>query len=131
MNFDIEWVLHTEHWKVNVTKYPEDYIGIITSSVRWHTREVFLDTLDTKKRKIPIAGRNYYQYPVAHEFGHTAGNSIYARNGMHGDEYHSSSSYIADRNSIMNAGMELRDRHLDYLIGELNTMISNTRFAIH
>ncbi len=131
VNFDIEWVLHTEHWKVNVTKYPSNHTGIIISSVNGNSKEVDLDTLDTRKRKIPIGGKYYYQYPVAHEFGHTVGNSIYAGSGMHGDEYNPSSPYIKDRNSIMNAGMKLRDRHLDYIINELNTMIPNSKFSIY
>jgi len=131
VNFDIEWVTYAEHWKVNVTKYPSNQVGIITSSVKWNLKEITLDTLDTRKRKIPIGGNNYHQYPVAHEFGHAAGNSIFATRGMHGDEYRSSSPYIRDRNSIMNAGMELRDRHLDYLIRQLNTMITNSSFSIY
>ena len=131
VNFDIEWVTHTEHWKANVTKYPINHLGIVKSSVKWNSKEINLDTLDTKKRKIPIGGRNYNQYPVAHEFGHAVGNSIYAQSGMHGDEYNSSSPHIGDRNSIMNAGMKLRDRHLDYLISELNTIISKSTFSIH
>lgn len=130
-NFDIQWVLNTEHWKVNVTKYPSNHTGIITSSVKWNAKEIILDTLDINKRKIPIGGKNYFQYPVAHEFGHTVGNSIYASNGMHGDEYYPSSPFIADKDSIMNAGMKLRDRHLDYLISELNTMIPNSTFSIY
>ena len=131
VNFDIEWVLHTEHWKVNVTKYPKNHIGVIGSAVRWNSKEIILDTKDTSWRKIPRGGKNYFQYPVVHEFGHAAGNSIFARNGMHGDEYKSSSSYYKDKNSLMNIGSKLRDRHLDYLLSQLNTMIPSAQFSIY
>ena len=51
INFDIEWVTHTQHWTVDVTKYPSTYIGNPTSSVRWHSRTITLDTKDTSQRK--------------------------------------------------------------------------------
>ncbi len=117
-NFDIEWTLHQEHWKVNVTKYPNNYIGNPTSSVSWNAKEIKLDTKDTAPRKRPSNGVNYFQYPVLQEFGHSVGNSIFANLGMHGDEYKTSSSHYADRN-----------RHLDFLLKELNTMIPNTQFS--
>ncbi len=87
--------------------------------------------MDTKERKTPIYGVIHHQYPVAHEFGHAVGNSIYASNGMHGDEYKVTSSYYSDKISIMNAGMELRDRHLDFILSQLNTIINNTTFSIY
>lgn len=129
MNFDIEWVLSSHHWKVKVTKYPSTHTGLVISAVSWTSKTIKLDTLDTRKRLNTFEGANYYQYPVAHEFGHAVGNSIYANTGMHGDEYKSSSAYLSDRKSIMNAGMELRDRHLDFIISQLNTMMINTTFS--
>ncbi len=129
VNFDIEWVTHTEHWKVNVTKYPDNYPGNPTSSVLWNSKTITLDTKDTSWRKRVRTGGTFYQYPVSHEFGHAAGNSIYASSGMHGDEYKSNSMYFNDKKSLMNIGNQLRDRHLDYIISELNTMISNAIFS--
>ncbi|CAA0220465.1 conserved hypothetical protein [Tenacibaculum maritimum] len=126
VNFDIEWVPYGEHWKVNVTKYPFNYIGNPRSKVKWYQKEIILDTKDTSLRKRLRQGSNYYQYPVVHEFGHTAGNSVAVG---HGDEYNPSSAYLSDKYSIMNIGNELRDRHLDYILQELSTLISNTRFS--
>lgn len=129
VNFDIEWVLQSPHWKVKVTKYPITQKKVVVSSVKWNTKEIKLDTLDTSKREIQLSNAKYYQYPVAHEFGHAVGNSIYAKTNMHGDEYNSKSVHYHDRKSIMNAGMQLRDRHLDFIILELNTMLSHTNFS--
>ncbi|CAA0230757.1 hypothetical protein [Tenacibaculum maritimum] len=123
VNFDIEWVQYGEHWKVNVKKNPSK--TFMKSNVKWYSKEMNLDTLDTSKQKRIVQGKNYFQYPVVHEFGHSAGNSIAVGNG---DEYNSS-SYSMDKNSLMNVGDELRDRHLDFIISELNTMITRSTFS--
>ena len=128
IDFDIEWVTNNEHWNVNVTKYPNNYIGNPTSSVRWNARIIKLDTKDTSTRKRVRNNTDYFQTPVVHEFGHSVGNSIFASPSMHGDEYKSSSNYYQDKISLMNIGNKLRDRHLDYVISELNTIIPNTNF---
>ncbi len=131
VNFDIEWVLHTEHWDVKVTKYPRTHAGNPTSSVGWGSKIINLDTKDTAWRKRVSSGRNYFQYPLVHEFGHAAGNSKYANTGMHGDEYASTSVYAGDKNSLMNIGNKLRDRHLDFILSQLNTMVSGSTFSKH
>ncbi|WP_159280336.1 hypothetical protein [Tenacibaculum maritimum] len=123
VNFDIEWVQYGEHWKVNVKKNPSK--TFMKSNVKWYSKEMNLDTLDTSKQKRIVQGKNYFQYPVVHEFGHSVGNSIAVG---HGDEYNSS-SYSMDKNSLMNVGDELRDRHLDFIISELNTMITRSTFS--
>ncbi|WP_407268996.1 hypothetical protein [Tenacibaculum maritimum] len=123
VNFDIEWVQYGEHWKVNVKKNPSK--TFMKSNVKWYSKEMNLDILDTSKQKRIVQGKNYFQYPVVHEFGHSAGNSIAVG---HGDEYNSS-SYSMDKNSLMNVGDELRDRHLDFIISELNTMITRSTFS--
>lgn len=127
VNFDIEWALHTEHWKVNVKKIIKG--NTATSAVKWNSNEINIDSEDIYKRKIPRGDKNYYQYPIVHEFGHARGNSIFASSGMHGDEYNSSSSHFSDNKSVMNVGNELRDRHIDFILSELNTMIPNTTFS--
>ncbi len=129
VNFDIEWVLSSEHWDVRVTKYPKGYIGNPTSSVGWRSRIIKLDTKDTAWRKRVRTGKNYFQRPVVHEFGHAAGNSIFASTGMHGDEYKSTSTHYGDKHSLMNVGNNLRDRHLDFILSELNTMLSDSTFS--
>jgi hypothetical protein len=129
VNFDIKWVLNGEHWTVNATKITPG--SQITSSLSWGSRCINLDTEDVVKRHFADAGVSSYQYPVVHEFGHGTGNSIYASTGMHGDEYKSSSVYYIDKPSVMNHGNELRQRHLDYLLSQLNQMLSNTTFYVH
>ncbi|WP_159295629.1 hypothetical protein [Tenacibaculum maritimum] len=129
VNFDIEWVQYGEHWKVNVTKYPSNHLAHITSGVDWNNKIIKLDTKDTSWRRRVRAQESFYQYPIAHEFGHAVGNSIHASSGMHGDEYNPSSNYFKDKNSLMNIGNRLKDRHLDYILRELNTMVSNSKFS--
>lgn len=131
VNFDIQWVLSSTHWNVKVTKLPANYQGNPTSFVNWNKRFINLDTKDTSLRKRVDNNKEYYQYPVSHEFGHTTGNNNSARKGMHSDEYKSSSSFFKDRSSLMNIGNTLRTRHLDYIIIQLNTMIPNTKFGFY
>ncbi|WP_264857553.1 hypothetical protein, partial [Capnocytophaga catalasegens] len=118
INFDIQWVIQNPHWNVNVRKITKN--TYYRSNVRWNSREINLDTEDTKIRK------EIKQIPVGHEFGHTIGY-LY-------DEYHQdftlNRGFKFDQKSIMNIGMELRDRHLEYMISELNTIYSNTRFQL-
>ncbi|WP_461532124.1 hypothetical protein [Sinomicrobium sp.] len=127
VNFDIKWVLSNEHWSVVVRKIPPG--DFRTSHVKWGTRTMQLDTEDLILVERVKNGKSYFQYPVAHEFGHAAGNSVYAT--THGDEYGSSSPFQLDRSSMMNVGNELRDRHSDYLIQQLNTMVPETSFRIY
>ena len=129
INFDIQWVLDWGHWDVFVTKLPSNYVGHMTSSVKWKTREIFLDTKDVELRERYRGNKKYHQYPVAHEYGHAVGNSKKVDKHMHGDEYKKKSAYFNDKSSMMNVGMSLRERHLDYLIRELNTMVPDTIFA--
>lgn len=128
VNFDIRWVLHNEHWSVNIRKIEKGKFK--TSSVNWTHKIVNLDTEDLslviRKRK----NKKYKQYPFSHEFGHAIGNTKHIK-GMHGDEYSTSSVYKSDLKSRMNIGNDLRKRHLDYLISELNKMIPNTKFIIY
>lgn len=127
VNFDIKWVLSNPHWEVVVRKISPGNFN--TSKVKWNARQIQLDTEDLVLVERVKNGNSYFQYPVAHEFGHAAGNSVYAT--THGDEYGNSSTFQMDRSSIMNVGNELRERHLDYLIQELNAMIPETSFSIY
>lgn len=129
VNFDIQWVLLKEHWKVEVTKYPSNHQGHPTSRVRWGERLIILDTKDTRARKRNRGGRDYYQPTLTHEFGHAVGNSSHPDAHSHGDEYRSTSNNFRDKNSLMNVGSELRDRHLDFILRELNTMIPDATFS--
>ena len=128
VNFDLEWVLSNRHWNVRVTKLPASHTGHETSYVQWGARTITLDTKDTAPRQRVRGGRTYSQYPLSHEFGHAAGNSGYASPGMHADEYKPTSPYVRDRSSLMNVGNQLRSRHLDFIVAQLNTMIPDTTF---
>lgn len=125
--FDVKWVIAGEHWNVNVTKIPKGK-NVVSNTV-WNTRVINLDTQDTvltyKNTKNNV---NHYQFPVVHEFGHAVGNSIFAASGMHGDEYNIANNI--DYFSVMNIGNELRKKHADYIISQLNTMIPNTTFYV-
>ena len=128
VNFDVQRVYQNPHWNATVTKLPARSAAQPTSFMNWGTRRIQLDTKDNQLRRRVRNGVTYHQYPVVHEFGHAAGNSIYSSPGMHGDEYNSSSPFFSDRNSVMNVGRQFRNRHLDYVISQLNTMIPNTTF---
>ncbi|TWP27076.1 hypothetical protein ETU08_07560 [Apibacter muscae] len=131
VNFDIKWALINPHWKVNLTKIAPG--GFQTSYVNWNSKIISLDTEDTKI-VTRYAGRSKYkQYPVAHEFGHAIGN-VPIRGISHSDEYHDSyrlnGGFKLDYLSIMNIGNNLRNRHLDYVLIQLNSMFANTTFYI-
>lgn len=126
---DIRRVLAKPHWNVSVRKVVGDVF--IQSAVDWWQRRIRLDSNDFEPRiqclgppKVTCGS----QVPVAHEFGHTIGNvGAFAR----GDEYRSSKSdHFLDVGSIMHFGMQLRKRHLDQLLMELNDMMPDTTFAV-
>ncbi|MWP47754.1 hypothetical protein [Gilliamella sp. Pas-s27] len=82
--FDIKWVLTNPHWTVNVIKIAPG--GFETSYVIWGQRIISLDTEDIKSNYRGYFGlKDYYQFPIAHEFGHTVGNIPIIG---HSDEYH-------------------------------------------
>ncbi len=127
INLDIRWVTADEHWWVVVTKIaPAD---TATSGMNWNARTINLDSndLNSRIRQRGTPPVNYSQTPVVHEFGHAAGNtSVLGR----GDEYKASSPHQNDRASLMNVGHELRNRHFQTIIDELNTMIPGTTFTV-
>ena len=117
--------------------------------VRWYAREIHFDLFDIDLQEKIGSDGNILQYPVAHEFGHTIGlvkfsrpllsfNPNYPWGTLHADEYETNSSkenkfrrpFINDRRSIMNIGNELRERHMDYILQELNTLLLGTEFYI-
>jgi hypothetical protein len=97
--------------------------------VNWNDQTIDLDTEDTQTVTREEGGKKHKQVPAAHEFGHAAGNSKFGPAG-HGDEYPDSSPYKDEKESMMNIGSELKKRHADHLILELNKMIPDTTFAI-
>lgn len=129
INFDVRWVLRDPHWNVAVTKIPAGQFQ--RSSVNWGGRRITLDSEDIAARNIRGGGVTYRQFPLRHEFGHAVGNSVHAYPEGHGDEYRTASPHVDDHASMMNIGNQLRQRHADYLIRELNVMVPNTTFYLH
>lgn len=130
VNFDIKWVLANPHWTVNITKIlPDDFLR---SNIIWDIRQINIDTEDLKfSLKKIINSQTYHQFPIAHEFGHTVGNAPIIG---HSDEYNAdpkiNGGFQSDYSSLMNVGNQLRNRHLDYILKELNTMLPDTTFKI-
>lgn len=130
VNLDISWVLSNHHWEVTVTKIPAGQFH--PSEVFWNDRRIALGSRDYEnQQRTSPTGVVREQPTVAHEFGHSFGNTGVLRRG---DEYPKTSGprspHIADETSIMNIGSELRVRHFRHLIDDLNQMIPNTRFAV-
>jgi len=130
VNFDIKKVTSAGNWKVDVNKIPTGQTG--PSYVIWALKKISLDSEDVVIRKRTENGKIYGQIPVSHEFGHTVGNSVYWN--LHGDEYKAESTFVLDKDSIMNIGNQLRKRHLDHLLNVLNDasspLIPNTEFYV-
>jgi hypothetical protein len=127
VSFDIQWVTSFAHWEVDVKKLaPNNYK--YRPHVKWLEQKILLYTVDVdnvpKQLKPLITQRN-----IVHEFGHAIGNASGIPN-MHSDEYNPKSSFYSDSKSLMNLGMELRGRHFDYVIREINTMIPDTQFIL-
>lgn len=138
INLDVRWVTTNPQWTVTVTKIPAGTVA--TSSVQWTARTITLDSNDVLARErchqaagppatpggaLPLVC--YRQTPVAHEFGHAAGNTVLLSRG---DEYHAGHSHEADADSMMNIGNGLRNRHFDTIVDELNQMVPNTTFSV-
>jgi hypothetical protein len=127
INLDIRRVTAKHHWLVNVTKVPTG--AFVTSSVRWNSRQINLDTNDFATRKFShsTVPRKTQQVPVAHEFGHAAGNTSVLNRG---DEYKSTSPHVNDQGSILHSGNQLRARHFLTILEEMNKMIPNCTFSV-
>lgn len=127
INLDVRWVTAMEHWVVTVWKIPSNQFR--TSSVRWNSRTIELDTNDfqTVERIRGTPPTTHRQVPVAHEFGHAVGNTVVLSRG---DEYVSTSPHANDHSSIMHIGSQLRSRHFRTIIDQLDTMIAGTTFTV-
>ena len=114
------------HWTVNVTKIKKGtWKG---SSVQWSRRIMILDSQDlhlVKKCAVPSVCR--YQAGGPHEFGHAIGNTVVLNRG---DEYKPSRVGFADKDSVMNLGMQVRKRHFTTIIDALNKMVPGVTFRV-
>jgi hypothetical protein len=122
INFDVRWVLTKPHWKIAVRKLPAGSTPTTyVSNVDRANMQINLDSADLPSyRPANDAGqvRNFKAIP--HEFGHTFPGVD--------DEYNTGSPHLADTDSIMNIGDQIRDRHLKPLLDELNKMIPDCTF---
>jgi hypothetical protein len=124
INLDVRWVLRDGHWDVTVWKMrPGEFEH---STVDFAARKIVLNTnTATSTRNACNAASPAVCRPgfrsSTHEFGHTIDNS---------DEYTATSPHLADNQSIMNIGQQLRDRHFNTIVRELNTMIPGVTFSV-
>ena len=119
INLDAQWVLSRPHWRVTVTKVPRGFMDH-PSRIEWQRREIYLSTEDFETNR--HAGGI-----VAHEFGHSAGNTGALGRG---DEYRRQSPHHADTGSVMNTGRTLRARHFRTILEEMNKVIPGAVFAV-
>ena len=68
-------------------------------------------------------------YTVPHEFGHTLPDRSGSASPVD-DEYNAGHPFLGDTDSLMNIGHQVRSRHVQAVIDELNQMLSDLRFAI-
>lgn len=128
INLDIRWVTARPHWNVTVTKIAPGTFR--TSEVFWNDRRISLDSEDFKAvQKCDSTGTQCRsQVPVAHEFGHAAGNTAVLNRG---DEYRATSPHVGDYDSALNIGTTVRSRHFRTILEEMNRMIPDTTFTVH
>ncbi|APR80676.1 Hypothetical protein A7982_06023 [Minicystis rosea] len=128
LQFDVQWVLTGGHWAVTVRKMPpgSDPTTFI-SYVDFPARHIHLDSADVASyHPSNAAGATRTFYALPHEFGHTMPQSPGIPNQ---DEYNVGSDHLADTDSILNIGRQVRARHLTALVAELNTMLPGVTFS--
>lgn len=127
INLDVRWVTQLPHWHVEVRKWQETN----PSEVKWNEHRVILHATDTAPYTActsaapQVCKAGFRTFP--HEFGHAAGNTAVLNRG---DEYKPTSAFLADTDSIMNIGHQLRARHFRTIIEELNSMLPGCTFSV-
>jgi len=129
LNFDVRWVTHGEHYKVIASKGRAPSGKGKGDRVDLATRKIYLfaNSADMQHRYRLKSGATSSKpqtlhIPTAHEFGHAI--------GYHEDEYDHASYNCEDVNSMMNAGWELRGRHIKSVMDKLNDILPDTHFSI-
>ncbi|MEZ4447383.1 MAG: hypothetical protein R3B72_50370 [Polyangiaceae bacterium] len=130
VSFDIRWVLSGGQWRVFVTKLAPG-VASPRSYVSFATREIHLDTLDVVPHAVGNdAGQSRPRFfTIPHEFGHTLPNASGSGTPVD-DEYNSGHAHLGDTDSLMNIGHRIRARHVQAVVDELNTMLSNCHFEV-
>lgn len=124
INFDVKSVAADSHWIVYAYKTPpgtptlkyHQYVTQRTQTINLYTSKLRAYTAENDGG---VHRRNFQSTP--HEFGHALGNP---------DEYGANSPHLADADSTMNVGGELRARHLSLVLSALNTMVAGTVFSM-
>lgn len=129
VEFDIRWVTRGGHWSVNVTKIARG-VASPRSFVDFDARRIELDSLDVAPHPVGNDAHATRQrfYTVPHEFGHTMPDARGSATPVD-DEYNAGSAHLGDTDSIMNIGREVRGRHAQAVIGELNAMLPDCTFS--
>ncbi|WP_438014611.1 hypothetical protein WMF18_27410 [Sorangium sp. So ce315] len=130
VEFDVRWVLSGGHWTVNVKKLAPGTPSP-RSWVDFGARRIQLDHLDGIPHAVGNAAnqsRNRF-YTIPHEFGHTlptaAGSALPVD-----DEYGAGHAHLADTDSLMNIGRQVRSRHIQVVLDELNAMLPDLQFTM-
>ena len=125
LTLDIVKDMAKPQWIVIATKIPAG--SYMLQFVLWQHKQIYLNSNSFDETKYTFNGANYTQTPVSHEFGHTLGP---VKTPDRGDEYKLGSADQSDRESIMNAGHQVRTRHFARIVDELNQMIPGVTFKV-
>lgn len=125
LEFDVGWALEQhKHWTVYVLKMPPGATPTtFPSGVFPAAKTIVLDSADLIDYYVcNPAGKCGVTNAIPHEFMHTVGN--------HYDEYQTGSPHLGDARSVLNAGKQLRERHLEYILKHLHELVPNARFSL-
>lgn len=129
INLDVRWVTAGGQWNVAVTKLAPGRNP--RSEVMWTTRQISLYSGDLIPYRactdaVPAVCRDDFR-TIPHEAGHAFGNTAVLSRG---DEYAVTSPHLPDTTSIMNIGKELRQRHFQTILDEMNRMIPGVTWSV-
>ena len=116
---------------MTVTKVAPGTQGV--GEVFWNTCRITLNTGDlvpyractAQPAATQVCRENFDAVP--HEFGHAIGNTVVLGRG---DEYQTTSPHLADSESIMNVGREMRARHFRTIIDQLDLMVPGVTWSV-
>jgi hypothetical protein len=119
LTFDVRWITVRGHWTVNVRKLVPG--GSYRSNVSFGTRVIELDSEDLTAHPVAnAAGKQAAKFRTGpHEFGHTLRNP---------DEYGQGAANLADTQSVMNIGRQMRPRHAQLIVEVLRKLVPACSF---
>lgn len=116
----IDW-----HWLVKVKKAFK-LEGELRSNVDWVNREISLLSVEIEDERSKNIYGSFQTFIIPHEFGHAMGDLDDEYGKVYGNT--KNPVFVLDFNSIMNIGHELRWRHINYIVSELDKMIPDGKF---